>query len=62
MDGMGALSGAEAIKARFRGIGVDVRNRTGLVARVPGTEQFQKQAHLAQSQVQGFEMTVQSMM
>lgn len=45
-DGMGALAGAEDIKVRFRGIGVDVRNGTGLVTRVPGTEQFQKQAHL----------------
>lgn len=41
----GCTGGAEGIKARFRGTGVDVRNRIGLDARVPGTEQSFRSKH-----------------
>lgn len=61
MDGMGALGRAEDVKARVKETGVDIKNRTDLVARIPWVEQsFKKNAPTAQTQAQKFEVAGQS--
>lgn len=59
--GMGALGRAEDVKTRMKETGVDTKNRTDLVAKMPWAEQsFQKTIPTAQTRAQKFEVAGQS--
>lgn len=45
MDGMSALGRAEDVKTRMKETGVDTKNRTDLVAKMPWAEQSFKKNH-----------------